>query len=78
MGMCALVLLLGIAGICLVFLAGQHTGGMIAGAIGLVAGGYAINIANRSADNRIMFVAIAGTGLLLSVIAFMIGLKGMV
>ena len=78
MGISAAVFLLGIIGAFAVFAAGQYIAGMMVGAVGMMAGGYAINVANRSKNNRIMLVALPGVGLLLSVVAFMLGLKGLV
>lgn len=78
MGVCAITLLAGVAGFCLDFIATQYIAGLIVGAVGMVIGGYAINKANRSKDSRMLLIALAGIGLVLSVVAFMLGLKGVV
>lgn len=48
---------------------------VILGAIGMVMGGFAINLSNHFPTNdRIMFMGLSAVGILTSVIAFMFGL----
>lgn len=78
MGICAVSLILGVIGVTLDFAVDQRLIGMIVGAIGLMVGGYAINLANRPSPNKTMYLVLSGLGLFLSVLAFMMGLKGLV
>jgi|GEM_PF-509044 len=71
---CAAALAIGVVAIALVFTVGGY-GAVAAGAIGLVAGGYAVNVPRLlKSSNRTVLTIIAGIGLMLSMIAFMYGL----
>ncbi|MDR0508844.1 MAG: hypothetical protein LBG63_03340 [Candidatus Methanoplasma sp.] len=70
-----ITLVCGVAGTVIVFLLPDlSAAAAVLGAIGLALGGYAISVANRSpASNRVKYMAIAGAGIMTSVIAFMFG-----
>ncbi len=79
MGKCIAALLCGLIGVVLVFIDGMAAIGFAIGAIGLVLGGFAINIASKSTGNeRMMLMAFAGLGIMLSVLAFMLGISKLV
>lgn len=78
MGVCIVTMLLGLVGVIILFaVPEQSLIALIAGAAGLGIGGYAINIANHFPieGEKLKFVLMAGVGLLLSVIAFILGLS---
>lgn len=80
LGSGAITFICGLAGLLIALLANDIAiAGLILGALGLVVGGYAINVANRAIDEqRMMYLSVAGIGLMLSVLAFMIGLATVV
>ena len=75
MGYVLLTLACGVLGMVIVFaLSDLSLVAVILGAVGMVIGGFAINVANRFPTNdRIKYVAIAAVGIMTSVMAFMFG-----
>ena len=68
----ALALLLGIASVALAYFVAA--GGAVAGAVGLLVGGYSINAVRLvSPDNKNLLMVLSGAGLLLSVVGFIFG-----
>ena len=75
MGICAASLIVGIISVAIVFGTDMASAGFIIGAVGLVLGGYAINVANRSQDkNRMILLAFAAIGIFTSIFGFIFGL----
>jgi hypothetical protein len=71
---CAAALAIGLVAIVLAFTVKGY-GAIAAGAVGLVAGGYAVNVPRLlNSPNKGLMTVIAGIGLMLSMIAFMLGL----
>ena len=56
------------------FLADMSVGGIVAGILGMVDGGYAINLPRYIQCNKIACSAMAGIGILLSIIGFIFNL----
>lgn len=53
--------------------------GLIVGAVGLVLGGYSVNLSNHcKTSEKMAFLIMSGIGLALSMIGFMLGLAGVV
>jgi hypothetical protein len=75
LGLCALSLIIGIIAFVMDFAMSQYIVGAIAGAVGLMIGGYAVNYANRSRTNANWkaFLILSGIGLCLSMVAFIYG-----
>lgn len=73
-------LLCGVAGTVIVFnLEGQAIISVILGAVGMLVGGFAINLSNHFPTNdRVQFMILSGMGILSSVISFMFGLSTVV
>lgn len=76
MGFCIITLIFGLAGLGIVLaVADKAVFGIALGAVGMVAGGYGINLANRTqGKDRTLLMAVAGIGIMASVMAFMLGL----
>ncbi|MDR3075515.1 MAG: hypothetical protein LBU30_05720 [Candidatus Methanoplasma sp.] len=79
-GYAALSLACGLAGVAIVLaLSEQSMISVMLGAVGMVVGGFAINLGNHfPTDDRIKFMAISAAGILMSVMAFMFGLANWV
>ena len=56
------------------FLADMSVGGIVAGILGMVDGGYAINLPRYIQCNKIACSAMAGIGILLSIVGFIFNL----
>ena len=72
-----ITLFLGVVGAILAFFKDYAMIAVLMGAAGMVVGGFSFSVVYRfpgSDKNKIMYMAIAGAGLMLSVVAFMIGL----
>ncbi len=71
---CAIALALGVIASALYFMK-WYVFAAAVGAIGMVVGGYAINVPRLlNSDNKAVLVTIAGVGLILSMVGFMLGL----
>ncbi len=71
---CGAALAVGVVAIVLAFTVKGYAAAAV-GAIGLVAGGYAVNVPRLlNSDNKALLTIVAGIGLMLSMIAFMYGL----
>ncbi len=75
-GYAIISLILGVIGTVIVFMFSEQAMiSVIIGAIGMVLGGFAINLSNHFPTNdRVQFMALSGIGILTSVISFMFGL----
>ncbi len=73
----SIALLCGLIGAVMAFFVdGMAFVAIILGAVGMVAGGYSINLGNHMQDkDRIIFMAISGLAIMTSVLAFMFGLS---
>lgn len=80
MWVCVAAIICGAAGLCAAFaMDGMEMVAIVLGGIGMVIGGYSISLANHCPnDKRMMFMALAALGIMLTVLAFMFGLYGMV
>ena len=56
------------------FLADMSVGGIVAGILGMVDGGYAINLPRYIQCNKVVCSAMAGIGILLSIVGFIFNL----
>ncbi len=71
---CAAALAIGAVAIILAFTIKGYAA-VAVGAVGLIVGGYAINVPRLlNSSNKTLLVAIAGAGLMLSIVGFMFGL----
>ena len=76
--LCLFALCLGVAGLALLFLADFAIIAIGFGATGMVAGGYSISKANRAEQSkRMLYMALAGAGIMASVMSFMFGLASL-
>lgn len=73
----AIVLVIGIIAIAMHF-AGMSSVAMVAGIVGMVGGGYSVNLPRYIECNKSLCMALAGIGLMLSIVGFIFGLAGVI
>ncbi len=72
---CALALVIGIAAAALCIMEDTAIAAVVLGAVGMVLGGYAVNLPRLlGGDKKTLLTLIAGVGLMLSMVGFMLGL----
>lgn len=72
-------LVIGAAGLVLAFLDGTEIAGLVLGAVGVLLGSYSVNVPRLlNSDNKTLCVSLAGIGLVLSMIGFILGLASVI
>lgn len=72
-------LVIGAAALVLAFLDGTEIAGLVLGAVGVLLGSYSVNVPRLlNSDNKTLCVSLAGIGLVLSMIGFILGLASVI
>ena len=72
-------LVIGATALVLAFLDGTEIAGLVLGAVGVLLGSYSVNVPRLlNSDNKTLCVSLAGIGLVLSMIGFILGLASVI